>query len=41
MTQSDIVFILQNNTNEKEIKETKVKEVNSWKQSDVFEEVDY
>ena len=41
MTQSDIVFILQNNTNEKEIKETKVKEVNSWKQNDVFEEVDY
>ena len=40
LTQSDIVFILQNNTNEKEIKETKVKEVNSWKQNDVFEEVD-
>ena len=38
LTQSDI---LQNNTNEKEIKETKVKEVNSWKQNDVFEEVDY
>ena len=40
LTESDRVFILQNNTNEKQIKETKVKEVNSWKQNDVFEEVD-
>ena len=28
--------VLQNNTNEKEIKEAKVKELNGWKQNDVL-----
>ena len=32
---------MRNNTNEKEIQETKVEELNSWKQNDVYEEVDY
>ena len=41
LTDSDRVFILQNNTNVKEIKEAKVKELNSWKQNGVYEEVDY
>ena len=35
------VFILRNNPNEKEIKEAKVKEFNSWKQNDVYEEEEY
>ena len=33
--------MLQNNTSEKEIKEAKVKELNSSKQNVVYEEVDY
>ena len=41
LTESSRVFILQNNTNGKEIKEAKVKELNNWKQNDVYEEVDY
>ena len=41
LTEFDRVFILQNNTNEKEIKEAKVKELNSWKQNYVYEEVDH
>ena len=41
LAEPDRVFILQNKTNEKEIKEAKVKEVNSWKQNDVYEGVDY
>ena len=40
LTESERVFILQSNTNEKKIK-AKVKELNSWKQNDVYEEVDY
>ena len=36
LTESDSVFILQNNANEK----AKVKELNSWKQN-VYEEIDY
>ena len=32
---------MQNNTDEKEIKEAKVKELNSWEQNDVYEEVNY
>ena len=41
LTESSRVFILQNNKNGKEIKEAKVKELNNWKQNDVYEEVDY
>ena len=41
LTESNRVFILQNNTNETEIKEAKVKEFNSWSQNDVYEEVNY
>ena len=41
LTESDRVFILRNNTNEKEIKEAKVKQLNSWKQNYIYEEVDY
>ena len=41
LTESRRVFILQSNTNGKEIKEAKVKELNNWKQNDVYEEVDY
>ena len=29
------------NTNEKEIKEVKIKELNSWKQNNVYEKVEY
>ena len=29
------------NTNEKEIKEAKVKELNSWKENNVYEKVEY
>ena len=29
------------NTNEKEIKEAKIKELNSWKQNNVYEKVEY
>ena len=41
LTESDRVFILQSNINEKKTKEAKVKELNSWKQNDICEEVDY
>ena len=41
LTESDRILILRNNTNEKQIKEAKVKELNSSKQNDVYEEVDY
>ena len=41
LTEFDRVIILQNNTNEKEIKQAKINKLNSWKQSDDYEEVDY
>ena len=41
LTESDRLFVLRNNTNEKEIQEAKVKGFNSWKQNDIYEEVNY
>ena len=41
LTESDRLFVLRNNTSEKEIQEAKVKGFNSWKQNDVYEEVNY
>ena len=41
MRETDKVFILQYNTNKKEINEAKVNELNRWKQNDVYEQTDY